>query len=318
MGPFRAALDGQTYGVHVADRSTRAAYKSFVNNQIKPRWAQTPLSAIKSMAVEDWLRSMALSPKTKRHVKSLMHTIFRCAERWELTDRNPIKLVRVKGGTKRLKTPRVLAPEQFESLLPLIREPYGTMVLVAGCLGLRVSEIVALQWGDFDFHRAHAADSTEHRSRARGRDRGDAEKPALAAEGILGERHGVFVTIRGPRRKLRGCTGTMTPHFANTAEETWHVARDAAFCDGRFAPVDAHELKHLRFEVSVLSTLEEVTSTAELDRGITASWWPPKIIVMGCCCPMSKALKPSSNNSPPRGTRVALTSSSRCTSSGLP
>jgi integrase len=25
------------------------------------------------------------------------------------------------------------------------------MVLVAGCLGLRVSEIVALQWGDFDF-----------------------------------------------------------------------------------------------------------------------------------------------------------------------
>jgi len=36
-------------------------------------------------------------------------------------------------------------------LLPLIREPYRTMVLVAGCLGLRVSEIVALQWRDFDF-----------------------------------------------------------------------------------------------------------------------------------------------------------------------
>ena len=25
------------------------------------------------------------------------------------------------------------------------------MVLIAGCLGLRVSEIVALQWRDFDF-----------------------------------------------------------------------------------------------------------------------------------------------------------------------
>jgi integrase len=44
------------------------------------------------------------------------------------------------------KTPRVLAPEQFHSLLPLIREPFRTMVLIAGCLGLRVSEIVALQW----------------------------------------------------------------------------------------------------------------------------------------------------------------------------
>ena len=103
------------------------------------------------MAVEDWLKNLALAPKTKSHVRSLMHTIFQCAERWELIDKNPIKLVRVKGGTKRLKTPRVLAPEQFHSLLPLIREPYRTMVLVAGCLGLRASEIVALQWRDFDF-----------------------------------------------------------------------------------------------------------------------------------------------------------------------
>src|SRR6266496_1892384 len=111
----------------------------------------TPMSAVRPMAVEDWLKGSDLAPKTKSHVRSLMHTIFQCAERWELTARNPIKLVRVKGGTKRQKTPRVLAPEEFYSLLPLIREPYRTMVLIAGCLGLRVSEIVALQWRDFDF-----------------------------------------------------------------------------------------------------------------------------------------------------------------------
>ena len=131
--------------------STQAAYQSYINNYIRPRWAQTPLNTVKPMAVEDWLRGLELAPKTKSHVRSLMHTIFQCAERWELTDKNPIKLVRVKGGTKRLKTPRVLSPDQFESLLRLIREPYRTMVLVAGCLGLRVSEIVALKWGDFDF-----------------------------------------------------------------------------------------------------------------------------------------------------------------------
>jgi integrase len=131
--------------------STRSAYQSYINNHIRPRWADTPLNAVKPMAVEDWLKGLDLAPKTKSHVKSLMHAIFQCAERWELTEKNPIKLVRVKGGTKRLKTPRVLSPEQFHSLVPLIREPYRTMVLVAGCLGLRVSEIVALQWGDFDF-----------------------------------------------------------------------------------------------------------------------------------------------------------------------
>ena len=131
--------------------STRTSYLSQINNQIRPRWADTPLNAVKPMAVEDWLKSLALAPKTKSHVRSLMHTIFQCAERWELVEKNPIKLVRVKGGTKRLKTPRVLAPGEFHSLLPLIREPYRTMVLVAGCLGLRVSEIVGLQWDDFDF-----------------------------------------------------------------------------------------------------------------------------------------------------------------------
>ena len=155
-----AAADAAEFGAVIAryeqeempeQYSTRAAYKSLIKNQIKPRWALTPLSAIKSMAVEDWLRSLDLAPKTRSHVKSLMHTIFQCAERWELTDKNPIKLVRVKGGTKRLKTPRVLAPEEFELLVPLIREPFRTMVLIAGCLGLRVSEIVALRWRDFDF-----------------------------------------------------------------------------------------------------------------------------------------------------------------------
>ena len=45
----------------------------------------------------------------------------------------------------------MLTPDEFEPLLPLIREPYRTMVLVAGCLGLRVSEIMALKWADFDF-----------------------------------------------------------------------------------------------------------------------------------------------------------------------
>jgi hypothetical protein len=84
--------------------STSAAYQSYIKNQIRPRWAETPMSAVKPMAVEDWLRNLTLAPKTKSHVRSLIHTIFQCAERWELIDKNPIKLVRVKGGTKRLKS----------------------------------------------------------------------------------------------------------------------------------------------------------------------------------------------------------------------
>ncbi len=130
--------------------STKASYQSYIRNHIRPRWAEVPVNRITPMPVEDWLKRLQLAPKTRSHIRSLMHTIFQCAERWELVGKNPIKLVRVKGGSKRLKTPRVLTPDEFQQLLKFIREPFRTMVQVAGCLGLRVSEIVGLKWSDFD------------------------------------------------------------------------------------------------------------------------------------------------------------------------
>jgi hypothetical protein len=81
----------------------------------------------------------------------LMRTIFQFARRWELIEKNPIGLVRVKGSSKRLRAPRVLTSEQFCLLPPLLIEPYRTQVSIAGCLGLRASEIVPLRWSDFNF-----------------------------------------------------------------------------------------------------------------------------------------------------------------------
>jgi integrase len=40
---------------------------------------------------------------------------------------------------------------QFFEMLKHLAEPYRTMVMVAQCTGLRISEILGLQWGDFDF-----------------------------------------------------------------------------------------------------------------------------------------------------------------------
>jgi integrase len=130
--------------------STATSYKSQIKNHIRPRWADVPLNSVKAMAVEDWLKSLSLAPKTRSHLRTLMHTIFQCAMRWELCERNPIKLVRVRGGTKRLHAPRILTPEEFCRIPPLIPEPYRTQVWIAGCLGLRASEIMPLRWADFD------------------------------------------------------------------------------------------------------------------------------------------------------------------------
>ena len=119
-----AAADAAEFGAVIAryeqeempERySTRAAYKS-----LHQKSDQTAMGADASECHQvDGGRGLAQEfgscPEDQEpRQRVLMHTIFQCAERWELTDKNPIKLVRVKGGTKRLKTPRVLAPEQFD------------------------------------------------------------------------------------------------------------------------------------------------------------------------------------------------------------
>jgi len=78
-----------------------------------------------------------------------MHLIYENARRWELVDANPIELVR--QGSRRLCIPRILGADEIVRLLPELEQPHRTMVLVAACLGLRASEIVGLQWGDFDW-----------------------------------------------------------------------------------------------------------------------------------------------------------------------
>lgn len=130
-------------------RATRKLYQSIFKNHILPRWGSEPVQAVKTMAVEDWLENYPHSRQIKAHVRSLMHVLYQCALRWELAERNPIDLVR--QSKKRLKTPRVLTPEEFRALLAQLAEPYRAMVITIACLGLRVCELIGLQWGDIDF-----------------------------------------------------------------------------------------------------------------------------------------------------------------------
>ena len=83
----------------------------------------------------------------------MMSKLLDLAMLWEYIPltRNPMQLVKVKGSTKRQKKLVILTPQQFKALVEALPEPYNLMVLVSGCLGLRVSETLALKWTDFDF-----------------------------------------------------------------------------------------------------------------------------------------------------------------------
>lgn len=63
-------------------------------------------------------------------------------------------LVEVKGISKRKKRPRILQVKDAWQILDEMIHPYRTIVLIALCFGLRISEILGLRWTDFDFKRS--------------------------------------------------------------------------------------------------------------------------------------------------------------------
>jgi integrase len=135
----------------IVREDTAGSYRGICKNWIRPHWGTQTLQSVKTIAVENWLKSIPRSRSTRAHIRNMLHLLFNCAIRWELIDRNPVDLVR--QSSKRTKIPRVLTPEEFKKLLKELVEPYRTMVLVAGCLGLRISEILGLKWGDIDWEK---------------------------------------------------------------------------------------------------------------------------------------------------------------------
>ena len=133
--------------------STQCAYSSYMNEHIIPKWGEYKLIDVRPFGVELWLKSLPLAAKTKGSILNVMRTLFNTAMRWELMviQDNPMKLVRVRGVSKRDREPRVLTVEEFHRLIAQLEEPYSTMVTLAMATGLRCSELFALKWCDFDW-----------------------------------------------------------------------------------------------------------------------------------------------------------------------
>ncbi len=130
--------------------STANAYRSYLTSRIEPRWGNYPISKVKPFAVEQWLKGLDLAPRTRGHLHNLMRVLLNCAMRWELTEvaENPMKLVRVRGTSKRQREPIVLDVAQFHRLIGELDEPFRTMVILDLATGLRCSELFALKWCD--------------------------------------------------------------------------------------------------------------------------------------------------------------------------
>jgi hypothetical protein len=71
------------------------------------------------MNVQEWLRNLEAAPKTKGHIKAVLHRLYEKAMLWEIVElqRNPMELVETKGISKRRERPVILTVEQFFLIL---------------------------------------------------------------------------------------------------------------------------------------------------------------------------------------------------------
>ena len=84
--------------------------------------------------------------------------------------------------------------------------------------------------------------------------------------GNLAEQSGVFVSIHHGNN-LRGCVGTIDP-VGPLYENVAQCAVAAASRDTRFKPVQVSELPELDYEISVLSSVEDVTDFRTIEVGV--------------------------------------------------
>jgi integrase len=133
-------------------KTTRRGYEVWLRRIIR-QWGTCLLTEVQARPIELWLVSLTLAPKSKAELRGLLRIIWDFAM-WKgdiPTQRNPMELVTVKDATKRMRQPRSLTVEEFQKFIEHLEGPFRVAALLCVCLGLRISECLALKWADVDW-----------------------------------------------------------------------------------------------------------------------------------------------------------------------
>jgi integrase len=56
--------------------STRRGYNAWLQNHVVPKWGPCEITAAQARPVELWLQSLALTPKSRAHIRGLLSTLW--------------------------------------------------------------------------------------------------------------------------------------------------------------------------------------------------------------------------------------------------
>lgn len=140
--------------------ATQLWYRSLLDRHILPSFGDRMLAQITKPVIEAWLGTKAgenLSWWTRNALRGTLSAIFTAAKEWKLWS-GEIPTLGVRIGKKRVvRETRLVTSEQFRSIMVGVSEQTSFMILIAALGGLRISEVLGLQWRDIDFERGELA-----------------------------------------------------------------------------------------------------------------------------------------------------------------
>ena len=123
--------------------ATKMGYENYLKRWIAPQWGAYPLSKIKPIDVESWLRQLPLARGSCAKIRNIMSVLFNHACRYELYSENPIHLVR--QSAKRRRVPNILHVEEIKQLLDNMGALPRLLIFLDVTTGLRQSELFGLR-----------------------------------------------------------------------------------------------------------------------------------------------------------------------------
>jgi len=142
------------YAISTVKPMTFRAYRGNVIWRLIPAFGPEPLTHITPDQVQGYmsksLREKTGAPATINKSLMILKQILKHAKQWGYLRENPaeeIKHVRVEPVEM-----DYLTPDEIRLLLQHSDEPYKTLFLTAVLTGLRLGELLALQWGDIDWN----------------------------------------------------------------------------------------------------------------------------------------------------------------------
>ncbi len=124
--------------------STLADYEQCMRLRVVKTFGKRKISAISPLEIQEFINSLAASPRTANKTLAAMRALFRWAESMNLAIYNPAQSVQRIPETK----PEIhaLTHEQAEKLLAALEGKWRMLVTTALYSGLRGGELAALTW----------------------------------------------------------------------------------------------------------------------------------------------------------------------------